>query len=149
MIALAGESALVQEQAVAGAGRQPSTRWCSRLPRSLSARSRLECNSSDSPAPARTAIRSWCSSPPAGWLTGLLWLALASIGPPTALGALLVSYAAALAVALFTPGPSAVAGKRAASSASLICPARRQVLRAAASRASAGHEHPRRRPIAR
>ncbi len=136
-------------QAVACAGRQPSTRWSSRLPRLLAARSRLDCDSSPSSAPARIAARSWCSSPPAGWLTGLLLLALASIRAPAAFGALLVSFAAALALALFTPGPAAVAGKLADSSALLIGPAPRHVLRPAPSRASAGREHPRRRPIAR
>ncbi len=150
-LALAGEFALAQEQAVARAGSQPATRWSSCLPRSLSARSRLDCSSLGSSARARIAARSWCSSPPAGWLTGLLLLALASIRPRAAFGALLVSLAAALA--LFTPRPSAVAGKlagqRAGSSGLLIGAASRHVLRAVASRASAGREHPRTRPIAR
>ena len=148
-IALAGEFALAQEHAVARAGSQPSTRIALRLPRSLSARPRADCNSSGSPPAARIAARSWCSSPPAGGLTGLLLLALASIRPPAAFGALLVSLAAAFALALFMPGPSAIAGKRAGSSALPIGAAPRHVLRAAASRASAGREHPRRRPIAR
>jgi len=79
----------------------------------------------------------------------LLLLALASIRPPAAFRALLVWFAAVLALPLFTLGSSALAGKRAASSALLIGPAPRHVLRAAASRASAGREHPRRHPIAR
>lgn len=149
-IAVAGEFALAQEQAVARAGSQPSsTGWSSRSPRWLVARSRLDCNSSDSWTPARIIPRSWCSSPPAVWLAGLLPLALAGVRPPAAFPMLLVSFAATLALALFTPGPAAVAGKLAGSSALLIGLAPRHALRAAASRASAGHDHPRRRPIAR
>jgi hypothetical protein len=138
---LAGEFPLAQEQAIARAGRQPSTRRASRLRRS--------CSSSGSSTPALIAARSWRSSLPASWLARFLLLALVSIRPPAAFPALWVSFAAALALALVTPGPSALAGKRTGISTLLIGAAPRHVLPAAASRASAGREYLRRRPTAR
>jgi hypothetical protein len=145
---IAGEFALAQEHAFAGAGRQPSTSCASRFPRSLSARSRLDCSSSGSSTSASIAARSWCSSLPASWLAGLLLLALAGVPLAAALTALWVSFAAALALLTDTLGPSAVLCKLAGIIA-LLLGAPRHVLRAAGSGESAGREHPLRGPIAR
>ncbi len=147
---IAGEFALAQEHAFALAGRQPSSRCASRLPRSLSARSRLDCSSSGSSTSASIAARSWCSSLPANWRAGLLLLALAGVPLAPVLTALWVSFAVALALLLIdTLGPSAVAGKLAGIIALPIGAAPRHALRAAASRQGAGREHALRRPLAR